>query len=69
MALLVWATVWFMKISTENCTWLIMSILTKTNVSPGQAYINPVALKQLEGTDRYTLEVQQPRTDPLHTSE
>lgn len=39
------------------------------NVSPRRAYINPVALKKLEGTDRYTIEIQQPRIDLMRTSE
>ncbi|MFO7754682.1 MAG: glycoside hydrolase family 43 protein [Bacteroidales bacterium] len=33
------------------------------NVSPRRAYINPVKLKKLAGTGRYTLEVQKPRIE------
>lgn len=38
------------------------------NVSPRRAYINPVALKELEGSDRYILKVQKPRIDLLHVT-
>lgn len=39
------------------------------NVHPRRAYISPVALIKVEGTDRYTLEVQQPRIDLMRVTE
>jgi len=39
------------------------------NVHPRRVYINPVTLKKHEKTDHYTVEVQQPRIEPMHILE